>query len=326
MSLRKTVECVKRHKNFLITTHTNPEGDALGSELGFYRLVKRLGKNAVIVNEDDIPCVFNFLPEVKEIKKLKENISRQEFDCFVVLDCSDLTRTGQVYKINLKKNKPVLNIDHHISNRMFGDVNWVEPFSSCSSEMVYKLYKKMGILPDKESALSLYVGIFTDTGSFRYSNTTAFSHKVAAELLEYGIDVHEVYKNIYEKIPFQDIKFLLKILPTINREASGKIAWFSIRSDMLRNRMMTLDLTDSLLSFARSIKDTEVAVLFKENFGVKDEVSINLRSQGKVDVNKIASFFGGGGHRTASGCTVKGKIDRVRRVVLNKIKENLSIH
>lgn len=323
MSLKKVVECVRKYNNFLISTHTSPEGDALGSELAFYQLIKKLGKSATIINDDNTPCCYNFLPGKENIKKFKRSARGIKFDCFVVLDCSDSTRTGQVYRLNLKPHKPVLNIDHHISNQMFGDVNWVEQDSSCCSEMIFKLYKELRQSLDNDAALSLYVGIFTDTGSFRYANTTAFTHKVVSELLKYNIDIRGIYKNIYEDIPFQDIKLLVKILPAVKRKAKGKIVWFQIERNVLRKKKIFLDLTDSLLSFARSIKDTEVAVLFKENFGAKNEVSVNLRSQGKVDVNKIALFFGGGGHKTASGCTIKGDINSVRRMVLDKIGESL---
>lgn len=320
MSVKKAAECIKSHKNFLISTHTNPEGDALGSELAVFDLLDKLGKSAVIVNEDNIPPEFNFLPGKKNIKKLKNNFDKTQFDCFIVLDCSDLKRTGEVYKINLKANKTILNIDHHISNQLFGDINWVEPHSSSCSEMIFKLYKELRQAIDDDAALCMYMGIFTDTGSFRYSNTTAFTHKIVSELLKHGnIDISLLYRNIYENIPFEDIKLLVKTLPTLRRAADGKVAWFQIDSDKLRGKRAGFDLTDGLLSFARSIKDVEVAVLFKENFGSRDQIGVNLRSQGRIDVNKIASFFGGGGHKTASGCTVKGDIERVRKLVLDKI-------
>lgn len=323
MSLERVIACIKRNKRFLITSHTNLEGDALGSELAFYRLLKKLGKTATIINEDSLPYGYDFLPHKFNIKKFKENLKKQiRFDCLVVLDCSDLSRTGQVYKINTRA-KPILNIDHHISNERFGDINWVEPDTSGCCEMIYKLYKKLNLSLDRKTALFLYAGILTDTGSFRYSNTTSFTHKVVAELLKYNLNVVEIYKNIYENIPFKDVKLLVRILPNIRLVEKGRIAWFQIKRNMLRNKKLSFDLTEALLGFARSIKDIEVAVLFKENLGVKDEIRVNLRSQGRIDVNKIAAYFGGGGHRTASAATVKGKIEQVRRKVLAKIQETL---
>jgi len=323
MSLKKLVASIKRNKYFLITTHTNPEGDALGSELAFYRLLKKMGKQAFIVNDDKLSCAYNFLPGINEIKKFKTKQEPIKFDCFVILDCSDLRRCGEVSKINLY-NKPIINIDHHISNERFGDINWVEPHASSTSEMIYKIYKKLRIPLDKKVALSLYVGILTDTGSFRYSNTAPLTHEMAAEFLGFKLDVPRIYKNIYENIPFPDMKLLSKIFSNVKRQLHGRIAWFQIEQSLLKHRIISIDLTEHILSFARAIKDVEVAVLFRENLERKNEVRVNLRSQGKIDVNRIARFFGGGGHQTASGCTVGGRIEDVARKVLKKIRESFN--
>ncbi|MBI4982012.1 MAG: bifunctional oligoribonuclease/PAP phosphatase NrnA, partial [Candidatus Omnitrophica bacterium] len=225
MSLKKVAAAVRKHKTFLISTHVNPEGDALGSELGFYMLLKKLGKTGIIINEDDVPYGYDFLPGLENIGKYRDNIKNLKFDCFVVLDCSDLKRTGEVYRIN-KENKPVINIDHHISNQNFAAINWVDAHASSASEMVFGLYKEMGVSFDEESALVLYVGILTDTGSFRYSNTTSYTHKAAAELLKFNLNVPQIYKNAYENIPYEDMRLLSKVLPTMKRVSSGKIAWF----------------------------------------------------------------------------------------------------
>ncbi len=322
MSLKKVIACVRKNKSFLITAHTNLEGDALGAELAFARLVERLGKKATIVNEDDIPYGYNFLPGVNKVLKYGRSAKETGFDCFVVLDCSDLKRTGEVYRINLSR-KPVLNIDHHISNEKFGDINWVEPHASSCCEMVYKLYEKLNVPLDKDAAMPLYVGILTDTGSFRYSNCSSLTHAIVAKLLKSNLDVREIYQNVYENIPFADMQLLSRILPTVKRQAQGKIVWFQLKRNLLKNKKLSFDLSEHILSFGRAIKDAQVVVLFKENLGVKDEVRINFRSHGKVDVNRIAKAFGGGGHKTASGATVKGKIDSIRRKVLAKIREEL---
>jgi len=275
-----------------------------------------------MVNEDGIPYGYTYLPEVGVIKKFGKSDMCIKFDCMAVLDCSDMERTGEVARLN-KTGKPVLNIDHHISNRKFADVNWVEPHASSASEMVYKLYKELGVAIDKPAAMCLYVGISTDTGSFRYSNTTSLTHKIAAELLRSGLDVPVIYKNIYENVPYQDMKLLADILPGMRRDAGGKIVWFTIHKDLLRNRNLCFDLSEHLLSYGRAIKGVQVVVLFKENLGSKGEVRVNFRSQGKVDVNKIASCFGGGGHRAASGATVHGALDDIRKKVLARIRKAL---
>lgn len=323
MGLRKIIAQIKEHANFLITSHVNLEGDALGSELAFLRLIKALGKDAVIVNEDNLPYGYDFLPGLNCIKKYKDNLKGVKFDCFVAVDCSDLKRTGEVYRLNIE-SVPILNIDHHISNVKFGAFNWVDPYASSCCEMIYELYGKLGVKIDKDAALLLYVGILSDTGSFRYSNTTAATHRIAAELLKYGLDVVEIYKNVYGNLPFKDMKLVAYVLGNIRRQHRGQIAWFEASADLLKKyKTLYVDLTDYVMNFARAIKDMEVAVLFKENLGVKNEIRVNFRSQGKIDVNKIAQAFGGGGHKTAAGCTIHGRISQVRKKVLKSIDEAL---
>lgn len=324
MSLSAIIKTIRKNKYFLITSHTNPEGDALGSEIALWVLLKKMGKRAIMVNYDGVPYEYEFLPFQKHITRFTHTlIGKFKFDCFVALDCSDLKRTGGVHMLNVQ-GKPVLNIDHHVSNQYFGDVNWVDSCASSASEMVFALYKRLGIAFTKDAALLLYVGICTDTGSFRYTNTTSSTHRMAAELLTHGFSAAQVYKKVYENIPFQDMKFLSQLLPHMRSSAQGKIVFFEIKRSLLKDRIFAFDVTEKILSFARAIKGVEVVILFRENVRTRGEIRINLRSQGKIDVNKIAAFFGGGGHKTASGATLQGRIVSVRKKVLRKIKESLS--
>ncbi len=321
MSMQEAVDFIKSHKSFLISTHTNMEGDALGSKLGLYFLLRKIGKRAFMVSEEHIPCGYEFLPGLGKIRHFKDNLKNLKFDCFVTVDCSDLKRTGEVYTLN-SGNKPILNIDHHISNSNFGTVNWVMPEASSASEMIFHLYKKMGVALDKDSALALYTGILTDTGSFRFNNTSSFTHIIAGELLSHGINVAEVYKNIYSNIPYSNLRLLSRILPDMKTILSGKVVWFEVGKQILKKQNgIYFDLSENILSFARMLKGLEVAVLFRENFAEGPEIRVNFRSQGKIDVNRVANFFGGGGHKSASGCTIKGlTLAQARKKVLNKIK------
>ncbi len=324
MSLNEICANIKKYNNFLITVHTSPEGDALGAELGFYNLVKKLGKSGTIINEDKLPYGYDFLPGSKLIRLLNKSSKNVDFDCFAVLDCADLKRTGDVYKLN-KDKKPVLNIDHHISNRNFGDLNWVDPKASSCSEMIYKMYKKLHLPMDKDTAVALYTGIMTDTGSFRYSNTSSHTLKAASELLKFGIDVTQVYRATYENIPPADVKLLLKLLPKIKFYCQGRVVVFQIRKELFKKGKPCVDLADLALSFGRAIKGVEVVALFKENLGENNEVRVNLRSQGKVDVNEIAAFFEGGGHKSAAGCTLTGDIKKIAKKVINRIRQSLKL-
>lgn len=323
MSLKKAAECIRKNKRFLLTAHINVEGDALGSELAFYRLLRKLNKKAVIVNADASFYDYAFLPGIFRIKQAKRGMRLPRFDVFVALDCSDISRAGEVQYMR-RSDKPVLNIDHHISNTYFADVNWVDAEASSTAEMVYRLFKAFKVPIDKESAMALYVGMLTDTGSFRYPNTTARTHKAVAELLSHRLNITQIHKNIYGNIPLSDVQLITKVLAMLKSDRGGKIAWFSIpRRVLAARKSSTLDLTDHILGFARAIKGVEVAALFKENIKPRDGIRVNLRSQGKVNVNAIARLFGGGGHRTASGCTIHATLAHARNAVLQKIRRAL---
>jgi phosphoesterase RecJ-like protein len=182
----------------------------------------------------------------------------------------------------------------------------------------------MGVPIDRDTALLLYVGIMTDTGSFRYSNTTAVTHRIVSRLLKYKFEIPKIYKYIYENIPFNDMLLLSRILPKIKQKFQGKLVWCQIEKTILRNQeRTTFDLSEHVLSFERAIADAEVAVLFKENLKTAGEIRVNFRSHGTVDVNDIARTFGGGGHRTASGCTIKATLEEAKKKVFKRIEREL---
>ncbi len=321
MSIKKVIDCIKNHKTFLITAHQNLEGDALGSEIAFYNLLKKIGKSAIIVNQDPTPQEYAFLKGIESIKKYRQNI-KFKFDVLVMLDCSHKSRCGSVLNLAVG-GQQILNIDHHISNSKFGNFNWILPSASSTSEMIYQLYKTMHIKIDTDTARALYVGILTDTGSFRFVNTSSFTHQTAAELLKYNLDVYKIYRNVYEAVSFQEANLLFKIFSTIEKKAAGKIITFKVKKNLLKDKKINIDLTEYVLSFGRLIRDSQVCVLFKEIRDKTEQIRVNFRSQGKIDVNKIAQFFGGGGHKTASGCTIKGNIADIERRVIRKISKQL---
>jgi bifunctional oligoribonuclease and PAP phosphatase NrnA len=320
MSLRKAAECVRKNNSFVITAHLNAEGDAFGAELALFNLLKKLGKRAVIINDDPLPDEYAFMPGIKRIKRFSPALKKINFDCFAVVDCSDISRCGKVSDI-YTQGKMLLNIDHHISNSYFGKVNWVEPAASSASEMIYLLFKEMRVPLDKETAKLLYVGILTDTGSFHYSNTNAGTHRVAADLLEYGLAASRIYKDAYSNLPFPQMKILGNLLTKIKCDASGRIIWLVLNNGREVLGAGSFDLSEYLLTLMRSIKGAEVVVLFRDGYRRKGEVRVNFRSEGKADVNKVSGFFGGGGHKAASGCTIKGSLQDAERAVLRKIKE-----
>ncbi|MCP4653148.1 MAG: bifunctional oligoribonuclease/PAP phosphatase NrnA [Candidatus Omnitrophica bacterium] len=307
---KKIIERISESKSFIITAHMNLEGDALGSELAMYAILRKMGKKVVVFNNDPTPHIYSFLPNVKVIKN---DIGNQSFDTAIVLDCSDPYRTGKV-KDYLGRAKHIINIDHHISNTQFGDLNWVEPTQSSTCQMLYKFCEKLKIM-DKKIALCLYTGIFTDTGKFTYSNTNKDTHRIVSNLMKFNISPNTVFEKINSLCMPHDLEFIGKLIASLKFDQNRKICWISIEKWIESE----YDLTEVVFSIMRLLKDVEVLLLFKRLDGNK--VRINFRSRSFVDVNRVAKFFGGGGHKRASGTTVNGSLENVEKKVVSFIKK-----
>lgn len=316
MIIDEIIERLNKGKRFLITSHLNPEGDALGSELALAKLLKIIAKDVAIVNEDPVSLEYKFLPGASKITTQRK---KYNFDIVIVVDCSEIKRAGKV--TDIIENKFIINIDHHLANTGFGNINWVEYKYAATCEMVYEIYKRMNIKIDRATALNLYTGIMTDTGSFRYPNTTSRTHQIISELLRWKLPVNRIYQMIYESLPYSDVKLLSLILLTLKRTSDGKIAWLSVKRDVLQRKRTSFDLTEAALNFIRSIKGVEASVVFREK-ATPGLIRVNFRSHGKIDVNKIAQAFSGGGHKTASGATVGGNLEDVEKKVIEKIQKS----
>lgn len=300
----------------MITAHMNLEGDALGSELAMYLLLKKLKKKAVIYNNDPTPGIYHFLPFSRVIKN---EIKQEKFDAAMVLDCSDSSRTGKV-KDDLGKAASIINIDHHISNTYFGDINWVEPGAGSAAQMIYLLCEKFKVM-DKNIALCLYTGIFTDTGNFTYASTDWETHRIASQLMKYNLHPHAIYCNIHSLCIPSDLCFIGKIISSLKFDSRKRICWATINEWKDKN----YDLTEVIFSTMRLLKGVEVFILFKKID--KNRTRVNFRSCSRVDVNRIAKFFGGGGHKRASGTTVNDSLEITARKVISFTKrytDNLS--
>jgi phosphoesterase RecJ-like protein len=317
MSARTVKQAIKKFNKFLITSHINPEGDAIGSQVAMASLLRKLGKEAVMLDDSPVPSLLQFIKLTEEISK--EAPHDFNYQAVIILDSPDLMRIGRVNEY-IKKDAVIINIDHHISNINFGKFNWVEPEFSSAGEMVYDLFKAFKVKITLDEAIALYAAIMTDTGSFRYSNTSSKIHRIAAELIDIGVEPYDMHARIYETSSIQDTNLLGESLQTMKLTEDGKIAWLWVTKEMLKKTKASLEGTEGIISFPRSIDGVEIAILFRET-GTEDRVKVSFRSKGKVDVNKLASAFNGGGHPTASGCTVFGKIEEVEKKVLEKAKE-----
>ena len=320
MVIKEIIRELKSRENevFLVASHQNLEGDAIGSLLALAKLLERLGKKVIMLTQDPVPKNYMFLPDANKVRH-RVNWKVVEYDVACIVDCTDLERLGDAKKA-LYLTKPIINIDHHVSNVNFGTINWVEPNFSCSGEQIFHIYKEMGVPIGPDVALYIYAAIITDTGSFRYSNTSPKVHEVCAELLKKGLNPAHIYRKIYEESHRSRIDLLAAALSTLDITRDGKVASVFVTKKMLKEHKADVEGTEDFVSFPRSIKGVEVALAFRQ-IG-KNIIKVSLRSNNeKVDVSKLAAHFGGGGHPSASGCTLKGGINEVEEAVVSKTQD-----
>jgi phosphoesterase RecJ-like protein len=303
-----------RSERVLLTSHTHPDGDAIGSLLALGLVLERKGKAIALVNEDPIPAIYRFLPEVGRIER---HVPRQTvFDTAVVLDCASLQRTGSVAEA-IEGIPAVVNIDHHVTNIGFGTCQLVDPRACATAEIVYRLIAKMAAPIDKAVATSIYTGIFTDTGSFRFSNTNLEAFAICQKMVALGVDPYQVAKHVYGTYSLGRIKLLNMALDSIELAANGKMTIMTLSQEMLRETHTQPEDGDGLINYARRIEDVKVAALIQElNNGQADRYHVSLRSDGSIDVSQIALARGGGGHATAAGFSASGPLATIKADLL----------
>ncbi|MGB3112865.1 MAG: bifunctional oligoribonuclease/PAP phosphatase NrnA [Candidatus Omnitrophota bacterium] len=316
----EVTEALKTGDNFLITAHVNPEGDSIGSQLSVYHILEKMGKNAVMVGNYIVPENLRFLPGAGSI--LNELPAGFRPETAIILDCPTKERIGKVND-HLEGVKLIVNIDHHISNEYFGDINWVEPEASAVGEMVYSLIEKLGMELDDKMNSAMYAAIVTDTGMFNYDNTSRRTHLVAGELIASGVNPKIMHTKLFEEKSLPQIRLMGKVLSTIKVEKDGRLAYMWMTREMQEEENIRSVATDEFINYPRSIKGVEVAVFFKERINNPGHIDISFRSMGKIDVDVIAASFGGGGHKRAAGCFLKGDLEEVREKVLKEIREVL---
>lgn len=292
----------ERYHNFALSTHINPDGDAIGSELGLYLFLTRLGKSVKIFNTDIVPPNYRFLPFWDRIEGA-HSVGTYRPEVLIVLDASTLARIGKRLSNTLHPIQSLVNIDHHATAEAFGDINLIVPTASSTSEIVYKLIKRHQSPICEACALCLYTGLMFDTGCFRHSNTTPETHRIAAELIEIaGVTPDEVYRNVYEQVPVAKIHLLSEVLSTLQTTDDGKIASVYATQAMFRKTGTTADAVEGVVNQIQAIAGVEVALCASEMTDRSTKVS--LRSQGDVDVSQLAAEFQGGGHARAAGCRI----------------------
>ncbi|HEY4562742.1 MAG TPA: bifunctional oligoribonuclease/PAP phosphatase NrnA [Thermoanaerobaculia bacterium] len=303
---------IRQGNRFLLTSHINPDGDAIGSELGLARLLRGLGKGAVVWNRDNTPTVYRPLPGSERIHIGEEPPAGfpDVFDAIIVLECPSPDRTGLEQHLSAR---PVINIDHHLGNQCYGAVNWVDSAAPAVGEMVFRLAQGLKVPLEPEVASCLYLTLVTDTGGFRFSNATAAAFEAAASLVREGAHPEQVAQWLYESQPLAVVKLAGEMLQSLQTHDGGRIATGRLTREMFERAGAKPGDSEGLIDQLRSIAGVDAVALIRELPEGGHKVS--LRSRGEVDVEKIARHHGGGGHRNAAGFTMAGDGEEVRREV-----------
>jgi phosphoesterase RecJ-like protein len=288
----------------LIVSHVNPDGDAVSSVIALGLALEKLNKKIFLLNESPIPAVYRFLPSVDRISQSMNGAAK--FDTAVILDCGDINRIGKAVQ-KIRKIPVLINIDHHVTNTGFGDLKLIDASACATTELVHRLIKRMKITIDAPIATSIYTGILTDTGSFRFSNTNPEAFAICTEMTQVGVDPYDVAQHVYGTYSLGRIKLLNLALDSIEISVNGKLSMMTVTQAMLHKTGTQAEDADGLINYARRIEDVKVAALIQElrdgsQASInKDRFHISLRSDGTVDVADIAAAYGGGGHSSAAG-------------------------
>lgn len=312
--LAKIAEVIKNHDTILITAHVLPDGDSIGSIVGLGLALESLGKEVYLVMQDKVPDMYRFLPGTEKILFPHKLSAKPKLAVF--LDCSDISRVGDNWIETYIQDIPVINIDHHISNEYFGTYNYVDAQAAATAEIVYSLIIKLDIRITKEMAAALYTGIVMDTGSFRYQNTTQQTFTIAASLLEKGIDLSIIRENIYERKSLKNFQLISAAIDNLQFGVGGKVAWTYLDQEIMQKLHADAEHCEGIVSYPISLENVKIGLFFREV--ENGDVKVGMRCRTGYDVNKIALMFGGGGHKQAAGCTVRGPLQKAINQVIEK--------
>ena len=316
-------EEIRTGERFLLTTHENPDGDALGSLLSMHRILEALGKDSVMflaAKEFPLPVEYRFLPLEEVFHEPPADISDR---VVIFLDCGNIDRMPLDF---LKEgDNKVINIDHHHDNTRFGQVNLIDVDASCTAEILYDLAGLLGIELTPEMANALYVALVTDTGKFMYENTDARSHRMAAGLIEVGVEVNDVYRRLYEHAPIEKLKLLAQALGKVEVLDDGRLAVTYISNDDYAATGASEALTEGVIDHLRTIDGTAAAAVVRDQAdGGRAARKVSMRStDGSVDVSAIARVHGGGGHRRAAGFGTDLPYDQIVEFLISEIDSQL---
>jgi phosphoesterase RecJ-like protein len=307
---------LRDNKYFLLTTHVNPDGDAIGSLGALALVLEDLGKQVVAYCQDEIPGFLRFLPYSERI--VREIPGPNRFDVAVVLDCGELDRIGNAAEA-LQQVEKIIHIDHHSSSDDFGQLNLVRPECSSTAEILYEIFQVIPASLSSEAAQNIYTAILTDTGSFRFANTTARALDIAAEMVALGVAPDKIASEVYESMSPERLRLLALSLNTLTLRANGRLATMQVSRAMLEETKTSVMDTDGFVNYPRGINTAEMAIFFREMDSGK--VNVSLRSRGRLNVAEFARNHDGGGHHNAAAFRAEGSLTEVVEEVLAAAEE-----
>ncbi|MGG1879280.1 bifunctional oligoribonuclease/PAP phosphatase NrnA [Paenibacillus cisolokensis] len=315
--LQQVKSFLLEHDDYLVVSHVQPDGDAVSSTLAVGWLLSCLGKKFAMMNEGPIPKRMSGLWHADELINLSEQQPGRNFKFVICVDCADFDRVGRT-KEWFAEDALIVNIDHHPTNNRYGAVNAVRSDAAATAEILYDLLQLFDIRWDADIATALYTGLLTDTGGFRYSNTSPKVMGIASELLSHGVNGPELAELLLEEMTLPQMQVLVQALNTLSLSEDGKIAWVYVTPEHMKLCGAINEDLEGIVNYPRNIQGVEVGILFKqlENGGVK----VSLRSAGKVDVAALAQSFGGGGHVRAAGCRMEGNLEEVITRIVERVR------
>lgn len=309
---KRLEDLIADSETFFLAGHLNPDGDTIGSMLAIASVLKRLGKKVRTFSQDPVPENLRFLPHVKSIRS-RPPAASAKFDAAILLECSNPARGGNLDPV-LKRSAKVVNLDHHKTSEFYGDINIVEPHSSSTAEIVYRLFYNMNVHVTKREAACLYTGIVTDTGRFHFPATSPRTLEVASRLLETGFKFSRVNDLLYATKACEGLKILGRALESLEMRAGGRLAVLTLKASDFKELGARSEHTENVINFGLMPPGVRAAVMFREE---EDRIGVTFRSRGHLDVSAVAKSFGGGGHRNASGCRIRGSLHDVREKLIS---------
>ena len=319
---------LEQAKRVLISTHALPDGDGLGAEVALYQYLKRSRKTCRVYNPDLLPKRYRFMDPKQTILLGPGEVELWDTcDVWIIVDTNDPRRLGKLWGELSLRAKKIVFLDHHPEISGAAEINYPphalvvsDPTSSSIGELLYHLFSQLNLTKlSKDVALGLYVSVMTDTNSFRYSRTTPLAHRIAAEMIELGVNPEEVYQAIYSSKELAHLQLLGHMLQNVRVSAGGKIAWLEMKLELRKKHQASADDTQSFLNLLLLLKDAEVVCLFRE----EDDgtVRVSMKSKGRIIVNRVAMELGGGGHDYAAGLALNAPLDKTVDGVVRRLEQ-----